>query len=272
MTTRGGPVRSPPVISLVASRPSISGIRTSIRITSGLCSAAAWTAWAPLAASATTVIPSVASRITQNPVLTSSWSSATMTRMGSAPVMGRSWGRSWRGQPGRDGEPAGVARSDGQAAPAGRHPLGDAGQAESARYRRAGSAPVGRARPAWRGLASEGRGGPAPGIGHRHGDVARLIADGDRGLARAGMLDRVGQRLLHDPVSGQAHAGWQLARAALDAQVHGDPGLAHLPEYLAELADRRGRGRGRPAVDVGRAAQHAEEAAQLGQGLPGRLA
>ena len=82
MTTRGGPARSPPVISLVASRPSISGIRTSIRITSGLCSAAAWTAWAPLAASATTVIPSVASRITQNPVLTSSWSSATMTRMG----------------------------------------------------------------------------------------------------------------------------------------------------------------------------------------------
>ena len=72
MTTRGGPVRSPPVISLVASRPSISGIRTSIRITSGWCSAAAWTAWAPLAASATTVIPSVASRITQKPVRTSS--------------------------------------------------------------------------------------------------------------------------------------------------------------------------------------------------------
>src|SRR6266704_6394009 len=233
MTTRGGPVRSPPVISRVASRPSISGIRTSIKITSGLCSAAAWTAWAPLAASATTVIPSLASRITQNPVLTSSWSSATMTRMGSAPVMGRSWGRSWRGQPGRDGEPAGVARSDGQAAPAGRHPLGDAGQAESARYRRAGSAPVGRARPASPGLASEGHGGgPAPGIGHGHGDVARLIADGHRGLARAGR---------------------QLAGAALDAQVHGDPGLAHLPEYLTELADRRGWCCDRPAADVGRA-------------------
>ena len=72
MTTRGAADRSPPVICLVASRPSISGIRTSIRITSGRCWAAAWTACAPFAASPTTVIPSAASRITQNPVRTSS--------------------------------------------------------------------------------------------------------------------------------------------------------------------------------------------------------
>ena len=87
MTTFGPASRSPPVICRVASMPSISGIRTSIRITSGWCSAAARTACAPLAASATTVIPSAASRITQNPVLTSSWSSTTSTRIGPGPVM-----------------------------------------------------------------------------------------------------------------------------------------------------------------------------------------
>ena len=57
MTTRGPAAARPPVISRVASSPSISGIRTSIRTTSGAVAAAAATAWAPLAASPATLMP-----------------------------------------------------------------------------------------------------------------------------------------------------------------------------------------------------------------------
>ena len=94
--TTFGTAAAPRVICLVASRPSIPGIRMSISTTSGACAATWDTAASPLAASPTTVIPSAASRMTQNPRRTSSWSSTTSTRIGAriaeaviAPAAGR---------------------------------------------------------------------------------------------------------------------------------------------------------------------------------------
>ena len=70
-------------IRLVASSPSISGIRMSIKMTSGRCLRAAATAWMPSAATATTGMPAEL-RISRNPLRTSIWSSAMTTRGGDA--------------------------------------------------------------------------------------------------------------------------------------------------------------------------------------------
>ena len=68
------------VIRRVASMPSMTGIRTSIKMTSGLVRRAASTASAPLPASPTTAKPGVAAIIPQKPTRTRAWSSATTTR------------------------------------------------------------------------------------------------------------------------------------------------------------------------------------------------
>ena len=97
MTTFGAlaPPGPPPDVSfLVASRPSMPGIRTSIKTTSGCSSAACASAAAPSAASPATAIPSALSRITQNPARTSSWSSTTSTRiagLGAAFIAQAAW-------------------------------------------------------------------------------------------------------------------------------------------------------------------------------------
>ncbi len=79
----------PWVIWRVASIPSITGIRTSIKITSGRACRAFCTASAPLPASPTTARPGVAAMIPQNPTRTRAWSSATTTRMAAGPVIRR---------------------------------------------------------------------------------------------------------------------------------------------------------------------------------------
>jgi hypothetical protein len=91
------------VICLVASMPSMTGMRTSIKMTSGLVRRAASTASTPLPASPTTVNPGVAAMIPQNPTRTRAWSSATTTRSESAPLM----------RCVRAAEAAGCARSPG---------------------------------------------------------------------------------------------------------------------------------------------------------------
>ena len=68
-------------IRRVASSPSSSGIRMSIRITSGLVSWAWRIASWPVSASATTSMSPSASRITRKPVRTRVWSSASRTRI-----------------------------------------------------------------------------------------------------------------------------------------------------------------------------------------------
>ena len=80
---------------------------------------------------------------------------------------------------------------------------------------------------------------------------------------RAGVVERVGQRLLHDPVGGEVDAGGQLApRRPRRAASTSSPALAHLLDQLAEVVEarlrrerRRARRRraGRPAAAAARA-------------------
>ena len=102
------------------------------------------------------------------------------------------------------------ARSSGQA---GAH--GEA--AASARRRRASSPPTGATR-----SRIPTRPWPAPRrrcrprravVGDLELDRVLLVGDPHRRARRAGVLERVGQRLLHDPVGGQVDAGRQRRRA-----------------------------------------------------------
>jgi hypothetical protein len=75
------------------------------------------------------------------------------------------------------------------------------------------------------------------------------------------VLERVGERLLHDPISRQVDAGCDRARLALDPQVDGHPRLADLRGEVVEIAQARLRCE-RELVVV--AAQHAEQPSHLG--------
>src|SRR5271165_3781097 len=231
MTTFGAPGMA--VICLVASSPSITGIRTSIRTTSGCSLAASATACAPSAASPATTYPE-ASRITQKPARTSSWSSATSTRSGpsaiTAPLQHR--------QAGGDSEAAGRIGPDGQRTAAGGHPLGDARQAEPVRE------PLGQ-------LGSGGRGGIGThGSGARVGDPDRheslLVANLDGGPRPRRVPQRVGQRLLDDPVRGQVHPGRQAGRLADDLVHDRESGAADGVEHLIEANEGGGGSQPRP--------------------------
>ena len=69
------------VIRLVASMPSMPGMRTSISTTSGCRDSANATAWAPSDACPTTSISGCEPMTMAKPARTSSWSSAIITRM-----------------------------------------------------------------------------------------------------------------------------------------------------------------------------------------------
>ena len=147
--------------------------------------------------------------MTQNPARTSSWSSATRTRIGDGRCPRRpvsTAGRSSRRQPGGDGEAPGGRRAHGEVAAAGGDPFGDTGQAEAG-SRRAAPPAAGASRPF---PSAPG----CPGIGDAHRDVARLVGDGDGRPGGVRVPDRVGQRLLNDPVRGEVDAGGQRAGRA----------------------------------------------------------
>ena len=82
MTTFTGSVTSGPASRRVASMPSTRGMRTSMSTTSARSRRATATASSPSPASPTTVRWGWASTIMENPLRTSSWSSATTTRTG----------------------------------------------------------------------------------------------------------------------------------------------------------------------------------------------
>jgi hypothetical protein len=65
-------------------------------------------------------------------------------------------------------------------------------------------------------------------VGHLDPDVLVTVADHDLGAGRAGVLDHVGQGLLHDPVGGQVDPGGQRRRRPLHLQPHSQAGLGHL--------------------------------------------
>ena len=66
-----------------------------------------------------------------------------------------------------------------------------------------------------------------------------VLAEAQRrpGSRRAGVLERVGQRLLHDPVGRRGRRRAAAARARPRPQLDGQAGLAHLLEQRGELAE-----------------------------------
>src|SRR6266511_3409911 len=84
-------------ISRAASRPSISGIRISIKAMSGSSFDTRSSSSLPLDASPTTSMPSAMSRYLRSPCLTSDWSSAMATLIVTAPPVGCVLGTSYPG-------------------------------------------------------------------------------------------------------------------------------------------------------------------------------
>jgi hypothetical protein len=88
------------------------------------------------------------------------------------------------------------------------------------------------------------------------------VTDVDAGARLAGVLERVCQRLLDNPIRRELDPDRQLARIALDVELHRQAGLANLRN--------QGRQVGEPGLRRQRiacaAAEHADESAHLGQG------
>ena len=103
--------------------------------------------------------------------------------------------------------------------------------------RRARACRSGRGRPA-RAL----RAAPSPSSAISIVELAGAVADRHARAAPGRVLERVGQRLLHDPVGGQVDPARQRAHLALDAQLDRQPRLAHLGRRGRRRAARLGCG------------------------------
>ena len=98
-------------------------------------------------------------------------------------------------------------------------------------------------------------------------DVVAAIANGHTHVGGSRVLERVGQRLLHDPVGGEVDAGRQQPRLALDRKLDGQTDLTHLIDERLELAEAGLR----PECGFGvGAAQQAEHAPKLAERLAPR--
>ena len=153
------------------------------------------------------------------------------------------------GQPGRDPEPAAGLRARLERAAVHRDPLAHADQAVAA--------------------AALGAAVDAPAVvGDLEAERTRLVAhDAPSPCAGPGVLQHVGERLLHDPVRGEVDAARQLhPRRRRTTTSTGTPGAVELADEPVELGEPgRGRVRGRAALGLVGLAQHAEHAADLGQ-------
>ncbi len=87
-----------------------------------------------------------------------------------------------------------------------------------------------------------------------------------RGRHRAGVLARVGEGLLHDPVGGERDTAGQWLRVPFDRERHRQPGQPGLVEQFAEFANARLRG-AYLAGPLFLPAQHPEHAPHLGERL-----
>ncbi len=220
---------------LVASIPSTPGMRMSISTTSGRSSRASATASSPSSASPTTSRSSCTSRIARKPARTSVWSSATRTRI--TP--------SWR-----------------EAARA---------QRTRPRLRSRSRACRRRAVPVRASRGSRGRRRPvrtsSTVVDYLELDVVAAVANGHPRMGGPCVLERVGQRLLHDPVGGEVDAGGEPSRLALDRELYGQADAAHLLDQRVEL--REAGLRPECGFGVG-AAQQAEHATKLAERLAPR--
>ena len=100
-------------------------------------------------------------------------------------------------------------------------------------------------------------------VGDLDGQRGGLVADCHVGVCLAGVLEDVGQRLLHDPVAGQVDAQRQAVALAVDPDGHRYADLGHLGGELAEV----GQAPCRALVVAGVAAQCAEDVADFGEGV-----
>ncbi len=86
-------------------------------------------------------------------------------------------------------------------------------------------------------------------VGHFDLDILSGVPDGDPRVRRAGVLERVRQRLLDDPVRREVDARRELDGRPLDRQLDRQARLAHLLDEFGQRADprlRRECGRLRP--------------------------
>ena len=102
----------------------------------------------------------------------------------------------------------------------------------------------------------------------RQHQLVRLVRDHHARLGVAGVLQRVGERLLHDPVGGEVDARGQGHALSLHVHVHAQPGRAGAGGELLHAVDADG-----PLEVLALAVAHrSEQAPQLCQGLaPGAL-
>ncbi len=253
-TTRTGrsrrATRSRAKICRVASTPSISGIRMSMRTTSGSSSSTCWTASRPLPAVPTTAIPACASMMTATPSRKSSWSSTSRTRIRARrrrEVLGRlAHGvivpePAGHRQPGRDGEGRRVdagPSADVEPPADGLQPLTHAGPGRepASAVGASGSTPLLHLEPQ---LPGEGVVRPEP-------------LDADRGVAGT-VAHRVRQHLLQHPEGHASSSG---------GSGRGVPELVDL-DVVARRRGRRRRGcRARPRCRRGRRPRRAAPAAR----------
>ena len=103
-----------------------------------------------------------------------------------------------------------------------------------------------------------------------HLEVDRVGAVGDRdpGPRRARVLERVGERLLDDPVRRQVEARGKVGRLALDGQLDGQAGGAH---GLGKVIEACEAGLRREQVAVVGLAHHPEHPVHLGERAAPRL-
>src|SRR4029453_10008467 len=259
-STRTPARSSSAAIRRVASSPSSTGMRMSIRTTSGRAERARSTAAAPSPASPTTSMSPASSSNARNPARTRCWSSTSRTLITGAPPRGSPdpsgcGSRGGHREGGQDPEAALVAGAGLQAAAKGPGPLPHPQDPLAAAASLAVPGPAGTA------VVGDLDRHPAVGVG-----------DGDLGPAGPGVTDHVGQRLLHHPVEGQVDGGREAPRLALQRDLDLDPGPGRLGDQGVQLAQAGRRAqRGLPVSPVA-VAQHPQHGVELGQGLVAGLA
>lgn len=230
MTTFTSSRSGSPVIRRVAASPSRRGMRMSISTMSGRSSRTRRTASSPSAASPATSMSGCASSRARKPARTSSWSSASVTRITVSPrglrrgpvgsVAVRCGERQFR----QDPEAAIRAGSRPDRATEGGGPLPHSDQSVAAAAR------------------------VVPGGGSRvvdaEPDAPGAVVDAHQCGAGAGVADDVGQGLLDDAEGGETGAGRDGGRIALALHGDGEPGGPRLFDQFGQPVEAGGRGRG----------------------------
>ena len=156
----------------------------------------------------------------------------------------------------------------------GEHPVPAAGPRAGAGGCRPTAPPAracrrGRGRPRRRRRVRRWRPRPRPSSTTSTSTSPGAAAHGDRGAGRPGVLDDVGEPLLHEPVDRQLDGVGHLGGLALDGELDGHAGAAHVGDEPGQLGQPGRGGVGRVAVLV---AEHAEQPAHLLEGRCARSA